>query len=223
MGSQPPVCKATLSGNGSQGVNPPIPPSLVGPGSPQCGGGHLLVPPHPMQLIFTVLGCAGRQPLPPYPPALNPPSLVPAPPLRGDVPAAGQGDTGGARLVPGPAGNHPDLPLRQRDGLQQGGHRAEGQCRQPHCIVGHLGWVVAVGSQVGNLHSRACGTVPVGVSWHACALPLHGQEPTSPGACVHVRVWAPAAECAGVGHVQRSEGMCGHDSVCKFLTACTGA
>lgn len=36
------------------------------------------------------------------------------------VPEAGCGDHGGAGLVSGSAGNHPDVPLRQRHGLQQG-------------------------------------------------------------------------------------------------------
>ena len=41
---------------------------------------------------------------------------------RGDIPADGSGDSGGAGLVSGPAGDHSDPPLSQRDGLQQGAH-----------------------------------------------------------------------------------------------------
>lgn len=41
---------------------------------------------------------------------------------RGDVPADGSGDSGGTGLVSGPAGDHSDPPLSQRDGLQQGAH-----------------------------------------------------------------------------------------------------
>ena len=39
---------------------------------------------------------------------------------RWGVPEAGHGDDGGVGLVSGPAGDHPDLPLCQRHGLQQG-------------------------------------------------------------------------------------------------------
>lgn len=39
---------------------------------------------------------------------------------RGNIPADGSGDSGGTGLVSGPAGDHSDPPLSQRDGLQQG-------------------------------------------------------------------------------------------------------
>lgn len=39
---------------------------------------------------------------------------------RWGVPEAGHGNDGGVGLVFGPAGDHPDLPLRQRYGLHQG-------------------------------------------------------------------------------------------------------
>ena len=39
---------------------------------------------------------------------------------RWNVRPTGSGNTGGTRLVLGPAGNHPDPPFRQRHGLQQG-------------------------------------------------------------------------------------------------------
>ena len=40
---------------------------------------------------------------------------------HGREPAAARGgDAGGARLVPGPARDHPDTPLRVRHGQQQG-------------------------------------------------------------------------------------------------------
>ena len=40
--------------------------------------------------------------------------------IRPAVPAARPGHAGGAGLVLGPAGDHPDAPLSQRNGLQQG-------------------------------------------------------------------------------------------------------
>ena len=39
---------------------------------------------------------------------------------RRGLPEDGGGDDGGAGLVSGPAGDNPDVPLRQRHGLQQG-------------------------------------------------------------------------------------------------------
>lgn len=42
---------------------------------------------------------------------------------RWGVPEAGHGNHGGVGLVLGPAGDHPDLPLRQRYGLHQGRRR----------------------------------------------------------------------------------------------------
>lgn len=51
--------------------------------------------------------------------------------VRPAVPAARTGHTGGAGLVLGPAGDHPDTPLRQRNGLQQGARPPLNQPVQP--------------------------------------------------------------------------------------------
>lgn len=62
--------------------------------------------------------------------------------VRPAVPAARTGHTGGAGLVFGPAGDHPDTPLRQRNGLQQGTRASLNQrvqpIYQPACISAQL-------------------------------------------------------------------------------------
>ena len=80
----------------------------VGDPSPGGGGGCLTSFPPLIWWtpIISGLGPLGHHPCCPF--------------SRRDMSTTGPGDTGGAGLVPGAAGDHADLPLRERDGISQG-------------------------------------------------------------------------------------------------------
>lgn len=113
LGGPTPVCKATLSGNKAQGVG--MGPSWCSSvcvclgGSPSPGGGCLNLSQHPSHLVQ------------PQHHRLRPLANHPCCPFsRRDMSAIGPGDIGGAGLVSGAAGDHADLPFRERDGFSQG-------------------------------------------------------------------------------------------------------